>query len=84
MHDPGRIDDGGVPAAPSRLPILVQPQIQVVHSDLHIACGTPLAIQCHRQPQMCTCLLTQAAHGLESMGCCQCTPVLPESFDQYH
>ena len=42
MHDPGRIYDGGVLAASSRLPILVQPQIQIVHPDLHIACGAPL------------------------------------------
>ena len=44
MHDPGRIYDGGVFAAPSRLAILVQPQIQVVHPDLHIAYSTLSAL----------------------------------------
>ena len=61
MHDPGRINDGGVLAPPSRLPVLVQPQIQVVHPDLHRACGTPLAFYNVIGQRRCAlaCLLKQ-------------------------
>ena len=44
MHNPGRIYDGGIFAAPPRLSVLVQPQVQVVDPDLHIACSNPSAL----------------------------------------